>query len=285
MARPNKEGLDYFELDCQLDEKIRLIQAQFGLKGFAIVVKLFQKIYGEHGYYCDFCENGLFLFMLENGVSSDGRKLIEDVVRACIKGYIFSEDLFLKYGILTSSGIQKRYLNAVSRREHVEMKKEYLLINCTPKYKNVVINSINVDRNSVNVSRNTQRRVEKSKEENIYIGESDKKPKKDTEYFEDKDLNHSFNEFVEFRKNIKKPMTNKAISLAINKLKKLSSIGNGNIDINKAIDIINQSILKNWSDLYPISKNKVINSNNFSQRDNDLDAIANKKMMNKLSKQ
>ena len=32
MARPIKEGLDYFELDCQLEEKVRLIQAEFGLK-------------------------------------------------------------------------------------------------------------------------------------------------------------------------------------------------------------------------------------------------------------
>ena len=46
MARPVKEGLDYFELDCHMEEKVRLIQAEFGLKGFAIVVKLYQKIYG-----------------------------------------------------------------------------------------------------------------------------------------------------------------------------------------------------------------------------------------------
>ena len=40
MARPNKAGLDYFELDCHLDEKVRLIQAEFGLKGFAVVYQI-----------------------------------------------------------------------------------------------------------------------------------------------------------------------------------------------------------------------------------------------------
>ena len=35
MARPIKAGLDYFELDCHMDEKVELIEAEFGLKGFA----------------------------------------------------------------------------------------------------------------------------------------------------------------------------------------------------------------------------------------------------------
>ena len=56
MARPRKIGLDYFALDCRDNEKIKLIQAEFGLKGFAIVVKLLQKIYGELGYYCEWDE-------------------------------------------------------------------------------------------------------------------------------------------------------------------------------------------------------------------------------------
>lgn len=44
MARPQKVGLDYFELDCHMDEKIELIEAEFGLKGFAVIVKLYQSI-------------------------------------------------------------------------------------------------------------------------------------------------------------------------------------------------------------------------------------------------
>ncbi len=165
MARPGKTGLDYFELDCQIDDKIKLIQAEFGLKGFALVVKLFQKIYGERGYYCEWDEDRLFLFMSENGVSSDNKNLISTIVDACIRRGIFSEDKFNDYGILTSSGIQRRYLNAVSRREFVEVRKEYLLISDTQKYNNVSINEVNVCRNSKNDNRNTQSRVEKSRVE------------------------------------------------------------------------------------------------------------------------
>ncbi len=166
MARPNKAGLDYFELDCQLEEKVRLIQAEFGLKGFAVVVKLYQKIYGQFGYYCEWTNDSLLLFMSENGLASDNKNLISEIVSACIRRNIFSEKLFKKFSILTSEGVQKRYLNATVRRERVELKKEYLLISVGKNQKNVVINSINVDRNQVNVCKNPQSREEKSKEEN-----------------------------------------------------------------------------------------------------------------------
>ena len=164
MARPTKVGLDYFPLDCHMEEKIRLIQAEFGLKGFAIVVKLYQKIYGELGYYCEWNEDSSLLFMSENGVSSrDEKNLIEEIVRACIRRHIFSETLFHKYGVLTSAGVQRRYLESVSRRESVELKKEYLLISVPQNAVNVVINSVNVCNNSVNVCNNTQSKVKESK--------------------------------------------------------------------------------------------------------------------------
>lgn len=165
-GRQRKVGLDYFELDCQLEEKIRLIQAEFGLKGFAIVVKLYQKIYGEFGYYCEWNEDSLLLFMSENGVSSrDEKNLISEIVSACIRRNIFSEKLFVKYGVLTSVGVQKRYLRAVSKREEVELKKEYLLISVGKNNKNIVINSISDGSNSISDGRNAQRRVEKSRED------------------------------------------------------------------------------------------------------------------------
>lgn len=185
MARPVKEGLDYFELDCHMEEKVRLIQAEFGLKGFAIVVKLYQKIYGGFGYYCEWNEDSLLLFMSENGVSSrDEKNLISEIVAACIRRNIFSEKLFNEFGILTSYGVQKRYLNAVSRREKVELIKEYLLISVGKNQDNVCINSINVNRNSVNVCSNSQSREEKSREDNNIVA-TPAEPKPATVSFQD----------------------------------------------------------------------------------------------------
>lgn len=163
-GRPNKVGLDYFELDCLLDDNIKLIQAEFGLKGFAVIVKLYQKIYGGNGYYCEWNEDVLLLFLVENGLSSDNKNLINEIVMACIRRGIFSGKLFNKFNILTSSGVQKRYLNAASKREKVELKKEYLLISVGKNHKNAVINSISDIRKSNNESENTQSREEESRE-------------------------------------------------------------------------------------------------------------------------
>lgn len=165
-GRQNKVALDYFELDCHMDEKVRLIQAEYGLKGFAVFVKLLQEIYGGYGYYCEWTQDRELLFASENGLNNGSQQLLRDIVSACIRRNIFSERLFKEYGILTSSGVQKQYLKATVKREVVELKKEYLLITVPENIKNVVINSISSEINSISAGRNEHRRVEKSKEEN-----------------------------------------------------------------------------------------------------------------------
>lgn len=171
-GRPTKAGLDYFELDCHMEEKVRLIQAEFGLKGFAVLVKLYQKIYGGFGYYCEWTIDSLLLFMSENGLPSDNKNLIADIVAACIRRNIFSEQLFNDFNILTSEGVQKRYLNATSKREKIELKKEYLLIAVPENSKKVVINSIFDGRNSINGGRNTQSKGKESREEKRKLEET-----------------------------------------------------------------------------------------------------------------
>lgn len=161
-GRQNKVGLDYFELDCHMDDKVRLIQAEYGLKGFAVFVRLLQEIYGGYGYYCEWTQDRELLFASENGLNGGSQKLLGDIVAACIRRNIFSERLLKEYGILTSSGVQKQYLKATVKREVVELKKEYLLISVPINRKNVVINSISGGINSISDTGNAQSRVEKS---------------------------------------------------------------------------------------------------------------------------
>lgn len=119
-----KCGLEYFALDVNLDDKIALIEAEFGLTGFAVVVKLFQKIYGQQGYYCDWNDDIAVLFAKQNGVSRDDVSII---INSAMKRGIFSREMFDRYGVLTSPGIQKRYLKAVSRRVSVDIVEKYVL--------------------------------------------------------------------------------------------------------------------------------------------------------------
>lgn len=153
-------GINYFPLNVHLDDKFELIEAEFGLKGFAIVVKLFQKIYGQQGYYCEWSEDVALLFGKNVGLGGDA---VSEIVRAAIKRGIFDSELYDKYQILTSRGIQERYFEAVSRRKEVEVRKEYLLIKVDQIYKNVRILNENVNISSENVNISEQKKVEESK--------------------------------------------------------------------------------------------------------------------------
>jgi preprotein translocase subunit YajC len=57
-------------------------------------------------------------------------------------------------------------------------------------------------------------------------------------------------DFIQMRTLIKKPMTNRALELCINDLKKLSN------DEETQVKIIEQSIKRNWQGLYPLKEQK-----------------------------
>lgn len=160
MARPTKTGMDYFPLVCNVDDKIKLIQAEFGLTGFALVVKLFQKIYGERGYYCEWTRNVALLFSQENGL---GYSVVSEIVNATVRRGIFDKDKFEKYGILTSRRIQQTYYDACQRRKNIFFNSDYLLISVTPKNESDSINSVNDSINSKIVNNNTQSKVNQIK--------------------------------------------------------------------------------------------------------------------------
>lgn len=153
-------GIPYFPLDVHLDDKFELIEAEFGLTGFAVVVKLLQKIYGGQGYYCEWTNDVALLFGKKIGL---GGNAVSEIVSASVKRGIFDNELYDKYHILTSKGIQKRYFEAVSRRKKVDVKKEYLLIKLDQNYKNVNILSENVNISGENVNISEQRKEEKRK--------------------------------------------------------------------------------------------------------------------------
>lgn len=156
-GRQNEVSLPYFELDCHMDEKVKLIRAEYGLKGFAIVVMMYQHIYGgDHGYYCEWDDERLLLFMSDNGLIGESKNLIDEVVRACIRRDIFSDRLYKEYGILTSSGVQKQYLKATAKRQVVNLKKEYLLISVPENRSNVVVNTIYGVRKAIDYGINSQ---------------------------------------------------------------------------------------------------------------------------------
>ncbi len=108
----------------------------------------------------------------------------------------------------------------------------------------------------------TQLNTNKSntKKLNIYLsnhGAADNKPdnKPDSSrayYPEDARLNEAFKAFVYMRKRINKPLTSKAVGLTKESLAQMAAGEDGKLDIEKAIGILNQSVMNSWSGLYAL---------------------------------
>lgn len=119
------QGIEFVPLDCTLDERFEAVEAKFGLDGFAVVVKLFQRIMGVHGYYCEWNDEIAAIFAYKY---CGGCECVSEIVNAAVRLGIFSKEVYEKYGVLTSRGIQRRYLKTVKRRRVFFEKKEYVLL-------------------------------------------------------------------------------------------------------------------------------------------------------------
>lgn len=101
----------------------------------------------------------------------------------------------------------------------------------------------NTDKNRIDKKRKEENSLEKNRE-----GECGGKA---DAFFEDPELNTAFCEYVKFRKKIKAPLTDYAIKMAIIKINNLAAG-----DTQKAIAIVNQSILRGWRGFFPLEENK-----------------------------
>ena len=60
------------------------------------------------------------------------------------------------------------------------------------------------------------------------------------------ELNEAIIAFIDYRKGIKKPMSDRAITLLLGKLNKMSNL------VQEQIEILNQSILNGWQGIFPL---------------------------------
>lgn len=127
---------------------------------------------------------------------------------------------------------------------------------------NVTCNVTVTEGNATDKEKEKEEEKEKEKEKN------NKKKASPAPYVADEDLNAAIIAFVDFRKKIKKPMTERAIQLMLNKLQELSPV------IEEQIEIINQSILNGWQGIFPLKKesmNYPSKSAKIQNRVNDVD--------------
>ena len=150
MARPVKEGLDYFPLDVDfaVNDKTEAIMGEFGPKGVLFMIYLLSAVY-QNGYYLQW--NKLKQMQLANRIEGVSPELANQIVNRLIAYGTFSEELFNSAKVLTSQRIQETYEDATKRRKSQKPNKYWINVD------------INKDTSVVNVDINPQSKVNKSK--------------------------------------------------------------------------------------------------------------------------
>lgn len=176
MARPMKTGLDYYPMDVGFlrDKKIKLLRSEFGASSVLFVLYVLGKAYEGDGYFLRWDKDELLLAADE---LREKPTYVSEVLQGCLKRSIFDERVFQVFKVLTSPGIQRRYLRGCEKRESITIFNEYWLLNMNAKSdvpasiraKLALVsltggeNDVNSPGNSENSPGNPQSKVEESK--------------------------------------------------------------------------------------------------------------------------
>jgi DNA replication protein DnaD len=123
MARPQKEGLDYFPLDtdADTDEKVQAVIYLHGNEGFAVWIRLLMRIYKTPAGELDISDTETRQILARN--LSITLQKFDRILDTCLKRGLFDAELFKQTHRLSSPGIQKRLKVVLDKR--AEMKTRY----------------------------------------------------------------------------------------------------------------------------------------------------------------
>lgn len=112
MARPIKEGMDYFphDTDASNDKKIEALRALYGNDGYAFYFIMLEQIYQEPNYELLISAEETreeMLQILASKVAVTTERFTQ-ILKTAIKWNCFDKELYTQEGILTSNGIKRR---------------------------------------------------------------------------------------------------------------------------------------------------------------------------------
>lgn len=156
-------GINYFPLDVHSDDRYKLVEAEHGVIGFGIIIKLFQKIY-ENGYYYEWNKPSQLIFSRDCNIEIEKINLI---INSALEWKLFDKMLFEKYNILTSSEILKQFLEITKRRKSVTIIKEYTEFEDHNLDVNIYAKNVNILPLNDNIFEQRKEKETKEKERNI----------------------------------------------------------------------------------------------------------------------
>jgi len=177
MARPRKNGLDYFPLMTSYyeNEKLLDLNLEYGYLSEIVYIRILANVY-QHGYYMEMSEQTLVKLIRRQlgGIKTPSSELLTRIIRNIGELGLLDNNL-KNQGVITSFGIQRQFILSTKRRKNVDIRKYWLLDDTemlrlkafleTPSNEISVDNNlVNVDNNSINVYRSTQSKSKKKRE-------------------------------------------------------------------------------------------------------------------------
>jgi hypothetical protein len=108
MARPRKQGMDYFPHDCDArnDLKLRKLRAIYGNDGYATYFILLENIYKEKHYELEVLDGETPLILAEE--CKVNAEKFQDILDKCLDLGLFDKELYEERKVITSNAIKIR---------------------------------------------------------------------------------------------------------------------------------------------------------------------------------
>ncbi len=117
MARPIKEGADYFshDVDASADPKLEAMEAVYGNDGYAVYFKLLEKIYRSSEFCIDLRLPNIYIILSKR--CNLAEKRFKDILEFAFDLNLFSREDRDQNQVITSSGVRKRAGKITEERE------------------------------------------------------------------------------------------------------------------------------------------------------------------------
>lgn len=260
MAGIPKYGLEYIGVSTRIfddDERIdRLIDSQ-GCAGFIVYIWLYLKCAASNGYYYrfDLEKAATIARKIGGGLKSE---TVRETIMLCLQIGLFDNRLFEEGSILTSKEIQRFYQSAITKRSEVSrtVNPDYWLLDSTETNSFIIVpeNRHSLPENSHSLPENA---TKKSKVNKSKVNKTiNSKPPVGgllgavAAYSDNKEITNALKEFIKMRKDMKRPLTDRGLSIALKKLDNLADT-----DAEK-LAIIEQTLEHSWQIFYELKAEK-----------------------------
>lgn len=271
MARPRKEGLDYFPTDVDIFEDLEVEYAKFGADGFTIYMYLLTRVY-KRGYYLEVDED--FLLVMAARLRMSEQKVMQ-VLNYLLKRSLFDNTLFQSVKVLTSAGIQERFQLAVKSRalkNPIQVREDLWLLKKEETEPFIKVNPfLNKSENNESFSKNNSNKSENNaiKESKvnkyIYMASPDKAPvessissigAKKTRYFDNQEIEDAFQLFISYKKQKGAIINPSQVELYKERLCKVAQTDDEKIAVAK------EATMRGWETFYPVRKTRSVKAQN-----------------------